>query len=131
RLTQLGEQLLRVPYGFDLNPKLTRQLGRRQESLREGGIDWGHAEAVAFASLLEDGIPIRLSGQDTERGTFSHRQAVLHDQRTGETFTPLQSLPSASASFEIYTPPLSESAAPPFEHGYSIAAPDALVVWEA
>ncbi len=81
--------------------------------------------------LLEDGIPIRLSGQDTERGTFSHRHAVLHDPRTGETFTPLQALPAASASFEIYNSPLSEYAALAFEHGYSIAAPDALVLWEA
>jgi 2-oxoglutarate dehydrogenase E1 component len=131
RLLQLGEQLLEVPPGFEVNPKLARQLERRRETLREGGIDWGHAEALAFATLLEDGIPIRLSGQDTERGTFSHRHAVLHDPRTGETFTPLQSLPAASASFEIYNSPLSEYAALAFEHGYSIAAPDALVLWEA
>ena len=131
RLMHLGEQLLAVPDGFEVNPKLARQLERRRESLREGGIDWGHAEALAFATLLEDGIPIRLSGQDTERGTFSHRQAVLHDPRTGETFAPLQALPSAGASFEIYNSPLSEYAALAFEHGYSIAAPDALVLWEA
>jgi 2-oxoglutarate dehydrogenase E1 component len=131
RLLQLGDQLLRVPEGFGVNPKLARQLERRREALRDGGIDWGHAEALAFASLLEDGIPIRLSGQDTERGTFSHRQAVLHDPNTGETFAPLQALPSAAASFEIYNSPLSEYAALAFEHGYSIAAPDALVLWEA
>ena len=131
RLLQLGEQLLEAPEGFEVNPKLARQLERRRETLRDGGIDWGHAEALAFATLLEDGIPIRLSGQDTERGTFSHRHAVLHDPRTGETFTPLQSLPAASASFEIYNSPLSEYAAVAFEHGYSIAAPDALVLWEA
>ena len=131
RLLQLGDQLLEVPDGFEINPKLARQLERRRESLRDGGIDWGHAEALAFATLLEDGIPIRLSGQDTERGTFSHRQAVLHDPRTGETYTPLQDLPSATASFEIYNSPLSEYAALAFEHGYSIAAPDALVLWEA
>jgi 2-oxoglutarate dehydrogenase E1 component len=131
RLLQLGDQLLEVPEGFEVNPKLARQLERRRDSLRDGGIDWGHAEALAFATLLEDGIPIRLSGQDTERGTFSHRHAVLHDPRTGETFTPLQSLPAASASFEIYNSPLSEYAALAFEHGYSIAAPDALVLWEA
>ncbi len=131
RLLQLGDQLLRVPEGFEVNAKLARQLERRRESLNDGGIDWGHAEALAFASLLEDGIPIRLSGQDTERGTFSHRHAVLHDPRTGETYTPLQNLSSASASFEIYNSPLSEYAALAFEHGYSIAAPDALVLWEA
>ena len=131
RLLQLGDQLLEVPDGFEVHPKLARQLDRRRESLRDGGIDWGHAEALAFATLLEDGIPIRLSGQDTERGTFSHRQAVLHDPHTGETYTPLQGLPSATASFEIYNSPLSEYAALAFEHGYSIAAPDALVLWEA
>ncbi len=131
RLLELGEGLLRAPEDFEVNPKLSRQLERRRETLREGGIDWGHAEALAFASLLEEGIPIRISGQDTERGTFSHRQAVLHDPRTGETYTPLQHLPTATASFEIYNSPLSEYAALAFEHGYSIAAPDALVLWEA
>jgi 2-oxoglutarate dehydrogenase E1 component len=131
RLLELNEQLLRVPEGFEVNPKLARQLERRREAMQEGGIDWGHAEALALASLLEEGIPIRLSGQDTERGTFSHRQAVLHDPRTGETSTPLQQLPTAAASFEIYNSPLSEFAALAFEHGYSIAAPDALVLWEA
>jgi 2-oxoglutarate dehydrogenase E1 component len=131
RLLELGEQLLDVPDGFEVNPKLDRQLERRRETLREGGIDWGHAEALAFASLLEEGIPIRISGQDTERGTFSHRHAVLHDPRTGETHTPLQHLPTAAASFEIYNSALSEYAALAFEHGYSIAAPDALVLWEA
>jgi 2-oxoglutarate dehydrogenase E1 component len=131
RLIELGEQLLRVLDGFEVNPKLERQLERRRETLAAGGIDWGHAEALAFASLLEEGIPIRLSGQDTERGTFSHRHAVLHDPRTGETYTPLQHLRTAAASFEIYNSPLSEYAALAFEHGYSIAAPDALVLWEA
>ena len=131
RLLELNEQLLRVKDGFEVNPKLARQLERRREAMRDGGIDWGHAEALAFASLLEEGIPIRLSGQDTERGTFSHRHAVLHDPRTGETSTPLQELPMAAASFEIYNSPLSEFAALGFEHGYSIAAPDALVLWEA
>ena len=131
RLLELNEQLLRVRDGFEVNLKLARQLERRRDAMGDGGIDWGHAEALAFASLLEEGIPIRLSGQDTERGTFSHRHAVLHDPRTGETYTPLQELPTAAASFEIYNSPLSEFAALGFEHGYSIAAPDALVLWEA
>jgi 2-oxoglutarate dehydrogenase E1 component len=131
RLRELNEELLRVPEGFEVNPKLAKQLERRRETLDQGGVDWGHAEALAFASLLEEGIPIRLSGQDTERGTFSHRQAVLHDPHTGETYAPLQQLAKAAASFEIYNSPLSEYAALAFEHGYSIAAPDALVLWEA
>jgi 2-oxoglutarate dehydrogenase E1 component len=131
RLRALNEQLLRVPRGFTVNPKLARQLERRRETIEQGGIDWGQAEALAFASLLEDGIPIRLSGQDTERGTFSHRHLVLHDPSTDETATPMQHLPGANASFEVYNSPLSEYAALGFEYGYSAAAPDALVLWEA
>jgi 2-oxoglutarate dehydrogenase E1 component len=131
RIRELNDHLLRVPEGFTVNPKLARQLDRRRVALDEGGIDWGQAEALAYASLLEDGIPIRLSGQDTERGTFSHRHAVLHDPVTGETYAPLQSLASAAASFEVYNSPLSEYAALAFEYGYSVAAPEALVLWEA
>ena len=131
RLQALNEQLLAVPEGFEENAKLAKQLERRRERMEEGGIDWGQAEALAFASLLTDGIPIRVSGQDTERGTFSHRHAVLHDQRTGETYTPLQHLPDAKASLEIYNSPLSEYACLGFEYGYAVAAPDALVLWEA
>ncbi|HET7745164.1 MAG TPA: multifunctional oxoglutarate decarboxylase/oxoglutarate dehydrogenase thiamine pyrophosphate-binding subunit/dihydrolipoyllysine-residue succinyltransferase subunit [Gaiellaceae bacterium] len=131
RLAELDGQLLTPPEGFTINPKLARQLERRRAALEEGGIDWGQAEGLAFATLLEEGIPIRLSGQDTERGTFSHRHAVLHDPVTGETFTPLQALPTATASFEIYNSPLSEYAALAFDYGYSVAAPDALVLWEA
>ncbi|HUH15413.1 MAG TPA: multifunctional oxoglutarate decarboxylase/oxoglutarate dehydrogenase thiamine pyrophosphate-binding subunit/dihydrolipoyllysine-residue succinyltransferase subunit [Gaiellaceae bacterium] len=131
RLEALNEQLLAVPEGFVANEKLLKQLERRRDTIREGGIDWGQAEALAFASLLTEGIPIRLSGQDTERGTFSHRHAVLHDQRTGETHAPVQHLPDATASFEIYNSPLSEYACLGFEYGYAVAAPDALVLWEA
>jgi 2-oxoglutarate dehydrogenase E1 component len=120
-----------VPDGFTPNPKLMRQLERRRETLEEGGIDWGQAEALAFASLLVEGIPIRLTGQDTERGTFSHRHDVLHDASTGATFTPLQHLDDAGASFEIYNSPLSEYACVGFEYGYAAAAPEALVLWEA
>ena len=131
RLGILNEQLLAVPDDFTVNPKLARQLERRREAFVDGGIDWGQAEALAYAALLEDGIPIRLSGQDSERGTFSHRHLVLHDPQTGETFTPLQHLPDAAASFEVYNSPLSEYAALAFEYGYAVAAPDALVLWEA
>ena len=131
RLRALNDELLRVPDGFTVNPKLARQLERRRQTIEEGGIDWGQAEALAFASLLEDGIPIRLSGQDTERGTFSHRHLVLHDPHTGEKLAPIQRLSGASASFEVYNSPLSEYAALGFEYGYSVSAPEALVLWEA
>jgi 2-oxoglutarate dehydrogenase E1 component len=131
RLRSLNEQLLRVPEGFTPNPKLMKQLERRRETLEAGGIDWGQAEALAFASLLVEGIPIRLTGQDTERGTFSHRHDVLHDAQTGGTYTPLQHLDDAGAAFEIYNSPLSEYACLGFEYGYSAAAPEALVLWEA
>jgi 2-oxoglutarate dehydrogenase E1 component len=130
RLRDLNNELLRVPEGFTPHPKLMKQLERRLETIEEGGIDWGQAEALAFASLLVEGIPIRLTGQDTERGTFSHRHAVLHDVNTGETYAPLQHLDAATASYEIYNSPLSEYACVGFEYGYSVAAPDALVVWE-
>jgi 2-oxoglutarate dehydrogenase E1 component len=131
RLRDLNDELLRVPEHFTVHPKLLGQLQRRLKTIAEGGIDWGQAEALAFGSLLVEGIPIRLTGQDTERGTFSHRHAVLHDVQTGETFTPLQNLDEATASFEIYNSPLSEYACLGFEYGYSIAAPEALVLWEA
>jgi 2-oxoglutarate dehydrogenase E1 component len=131
RLRELNQELLRVPESFTVHPKLKGQLERRLKTIEEGGIDWGQAEALAFGALLVEGIPIRLTGQDTERGTFSHRHAVLHDVHTGETFTPLQNLDDATASFEIYNSPLSEYACLGFEYGYSVAAPEALVLWEA
>jgi len=131
RLRELNEQLLRVPDWFTPHPKLMKQLERRRETLNEGGIDWGQAEALAFASLLVEGIPIRITGQDTERGTFAHRHAVLHDVNTGGMYTPMQHLDDAVASFEIHNSPLSEYACVGFEYGYSAAAPEALVLWEA
>jgi 2-oxoglutarate dehydrogenase E1 component len=131
RLRDLTGQLLRVPEGFAVHPKLARQLERRLEALDEGGIDWGHAEALALGSLVLEGIPVRLTGQDTERGTFSHRHLVLHDAQTGELYVPIQALDGAQASFEVYNSPLSEYACVGFEYGYSTAAPEALVLWEA
>ena len=130
-LTSLNQQLLAVPDGFTVNPKLQRQLERRREALTQGEIDWAHAEALAFASLLQEGISIRLTGQDTERGTFSQRHLVLHDIRTGQGYAPMQNLAGARAPFELYNSPLSEFACLGFEYGYAVAAPDALVVWEA
>src|SRR5439155_3456296 len=99
-LEQLNEELLRTPEEFTVHPKLARQLERRRTAMTGGGIDWGHAEALAFASLLVEGIPIRLTGQDVQRGTFAQRHLVLHDAHTGETFTPMQHLDAGSASFE-------------------------------
>jgi 2-oxoglutarate dehydrogenase E1 component len=131
RLRALNEELLRVPEGFTVNPKLAKQLDRRRVALDEGGIDWGQAEELAFASLLVEGIPVRLTGQDTERGTFSHRHLVLHDAENGQAYAPIQYLAGATASFEIHNSPLSEEACLGFEYGYSVAAPEALVAWEA
>jgi multifunctional 2-oxoglutarate metabolism enzyme len=131
-LAALNQQLLAVPEGFTVNPKLKKQLERRIPALEpDGSIDWGHAEALAFASLLTEGIPIRLTGQDTARGTFSHRHLVLHDTKTGERYSPMQKLPGALASFELHNSPLSELAALGFEYGYSTTAPEAMVLWEA
>ncbi len=132
KLLDLNEQLLEVPEGFTIHPKLEKQLARRRETVgAEGGIDWAQAEGLAFGSLLTEGVPVRLTGQDTERGTFSHRHLVLHDYETGETHTPIEHLPNASAPFQVYNSPLSEMAALGFEYGYSVACPRALVLWEA
>ena len=131
RLRVLNEQLLAVPEGFTVHPKLARQLERRRTALEDGGIDWGQGEALACASLVVEGIPVRLTGQDTERGTFSHRHLVLHDSENGQRWTPIQRLPDATASFEVFNSPLSEYACVGFEYGYSVAAGDALVLWEA
>ena len=131
-LRTLNEQLLRVPESFTIHPKLAGQLERRRKALDEGGrIDWGQAEALAIASLVTEGTPIRLTGQDSERGTFSQRHMVLHDAKTGQTYSPIQHLDQAKAPFELHNSPLSEIAALGFEYGYSAEAPDALVMWEA
>lgn len=130
-LTTLNEQLLTVPSGFTVIPKLMKQLERRRPALAEGQIEWAHAEALAFASLLVEGAAIRLTGQDTERGTFSQRHLVLHDARDGRRYAPIQNLPGARAPFELHNSPLSEFACLGFEYGYAAAAPDTLVLWEA
>lgn len=131
QLATFNTELLTWPEGFSPNAKLVRLLERRATSIGpEGGIDWGQAEALAFASILADGTPIRLTGQDVERGTFSHRHAVLHGQHD-EVYIPLQHLSEGRASFSIHNSPLSEAAALGFEYGYSVHAPDALVLWEA
>ncbi len=133
QLIGLNEQLLNWPADFHVHPKLGKQLERRRDALQKGeaAIDWGHAEALAFASLLVEGVPLRLTGQDTERGTFSHRHLVLHDVETGAEYSPIRHLAGAIAPFELHNSPLSELAAIGFEYGYSVAAPEALVLWEA
>jgi 2-oxoglutarate dehydrogenase E1 component len=121
-----------VPESFTLNRKLQTQFERRAATIAEKGVvDWGTAESLAFASLLTTGTPIRLAGQDTERGTFSHRHDVFHDTATHSIWIPLQHLAEGQASFEIRNSPLSEYAAVGFEYGYSTQQPDALVLWEA
>jgi 2-oxoglutarate dehydrogenase E1 component len=131
-LRELNTALFTLPADFTPHPKLTRLLDERRGALdkREAKIGWGHAEMLAFASLLTDGIPIRLTGQDAERGTFVQRHLVLHDAQNGQRFTALQALPQARAAFAVYNSPLSENACLGFEYGYSAHAPNALVLWE-
>jgi multifunctional 2-oxoglutarate metabolism enzyme len=132
KLLKWAEEVVHAPDGFRPNRKLMQQFAKRTQALKETGeVDWGLAEALAFASLLTEGTPIRLSGQDTERGTFSHRHAVLHDARSNAKYVPLQHLNDAKASFEIYNSPLSEYACLGFEYGYGFEIPNALVLWEA
>ena len=132
KLVAYNDALLDWPASFTPHPRLARQLQRRRDSVGDaGGIDWGHAEALAFASILGEGTAVRMSGQDAERGTFSHRHAVLHDVATGGTWTPLQHLPGVASQFEIYNSALSETAVMGFEYGYSCAADDTLTLWEA
>jgi 2-oxoglutarate decarboxylase len=132
RLRVLNEELLAVPDGFMVHPKLVKQLDQRRAAVDSGqGIMWAHAEALAFATLLTEGLPIRLTGQDTERGTFSQRHLVLHDAKSGQEYSPIQHLPGALAPMELHNSPLSEMACVGFEYGYSQEAPETLVLWEA
>jgi len=133
-LARVNEKALEVPEGFAIHPKLRRQLLRRVEDFGpESRLDWAHAESLAFGSLLVDGVPIRLSGQDAERGTFSHRHLVLHDHQTGERILPLAQMGAdlGGARFEVYNSPLSEAGVLGFEYGYSVAAERDFVLWEA
>ncbi len=133
RLRVLSEELLAVPDGFTVHPKLVKQLEQRRQALdsEQPGIVWAHAESLAFASLLTEGIPIRLTGQDAERGTFSQRHLVLHDPKTGQEHCAIQHLPGALAPMELHNSPLSEIACLGFEYGYSQEGPETLVLWEA
>jgi 2-oxoglutarate dehydrogenase E1 component len=134
RLRELNEALLQLPADFHIHRKLERARARRRQALDDldaPTLDWSTAEELALASILADGIAIRMTGQDVERGTFSQRHAVFHDVQTGALFIPLQAFPQAKAAFEIHNSPLSENAAVGFEYGYSMQAPNRLVIWEA
>ncbi|MBT2691200.1 2-oxoglutarate dehydrogenase E1 component [Bacillus sp. ISL-47] len=131
-LKQINEELLTWPEDFKVFDKLGKILKRRMEALEgDGKIDWGLAETLAFASILSDGTPVRLTGQDSERGTFAQRNVVLHDHTTGKSYSPLHKLSSAKASFAVHNSPLSEAAVVGFEYGYNVFAPETLVLWEA
>ncbi len=132
KLREINEALLKRPEGFKVYPKLQRILERRATALDEGEkVDWALAETLAFATILADGKPIRLSGQDSERGTFAHRHVILHDRETGETYSPLHTMPQARASFAVHNSPLTEAAVLGFEYGYNVYAPETFVLWEA
>ena len=131
-LREIGVALTHVPDGFALNPKITRQLEAKAQAIETGeGIDWATGEALAFGSLLLEGSRIRLSGEDTQRGTFSQRHAVLIDQTNQNEYTPLNNISPAQAKIEIYNSLLSEAGVLGFEYGYSLADPRTLVLWEA
>jgi 2-oxoglutarate dehydrogenase E1 component len=131
RLQALAEELTRIPDDFEVHPKLEKWLEERRTQLERDTVDWAFAEALAFGSLLDDGVSVRLTGQDTRRGTFSQRHAVLVDQRTGQEYMPLQHTGGTDAQAWIYDSLLSEHAAMGFEYGYSVANPETLVLWEA
>jgi 2-oxoglutarate dehydrogenase E1 component len=132
-LERLNAQLYSWPGEFHVNPKLAKQLERHRAALTDEAahIDWAQGEALAFASLRVAGVPIRLTGQDTVRGTFSQRHQALHDAETGQTYLPIQHIDGATAGFEVHNSPLSEYACLGFEYGYAVTAPEALVLWEA
>ena len=132
RLKEIGRKLSEAPEGFHVHRTIQRLLDNRRKMTEEGeGVDWAMAEALAFGSLLTEGVPVRLSGQDVERGTFSQRHSVLTDQETEERFTPLSNLSRDQARFEVINSMLSEEAVLGFEYGYTLAEPNALTLWEA
>jgi 2-oxoglutarate dehydrogenase E1 component len=134
RLSELNASLLELPEGFTVHKKLVRGRERRAQMFAQPGertVDWAAAEELAYASILSDGVSIRLTGEDVQRGTFSHRHAVLHDPETGAQFTPLQAIPQARAAFEARNSPLTENATIGFEFGYNVQEPSRLVIWEA
>ncbi len=131
QVERIGTAHIRPPDGFTVHPKLEALLARREAMSREGGIDWGYGEILAFGTLLQEGVPVRLAGQDSRRGTFVQRHAVYHDRKTGAEWTPLLYLSSRQGRLHIVDSPLSEYACLGFEYGYSVERPDALTLWEA
>ncbi|WP_245643569.1 multifunctional oxoglutarate decarboxylase/oxoglutarate dehydrogenase thiamine pyrophosphate-binding subunit/dihydrolipoyllysine-residue succinyltransferase subunit [Sanguibacter suarezii] len=130
-LDRIAHAHVTPPEGFTVHPKLSQLLDKRAKMSSEGSIDWGYGEILAFGSLLMEGTPVRLSGQDSRRGTFVQRHAVMHDRETGAEWTPLLYLSGDQAKFWVYDSSLSEYAVLGFEYGYSVERPDALVLWEA
>ncbi|MDX8365730.1 2-oxoglutarate dehydrogenase E1 component [Cytobacillus sp. IB215665] len=131
-LFDINTSLVEWPEDLNVYPKLKKILMRRKEALKEQGkVDWGLAEALALASIISDGTPIRMTGQDIERGTFAHRHIVINDFQTDRKFSALHNMDNSKASFAVYNSPLSEAAVLGFEYGYSVYAPDTLVIWEA
>jgi 2-oxoglutarate dehydrogenase E1 component len=130
-LKTIGDSQVSLPERFTVHPRLLPQLEKRAQMVTDGGIDWAMGETIAFGSLLLDGHPVRLAGQDSRRGTFGQRHSVIVDRRTAEEYTPLAHLSDDQAAFYVYDSLLSEYAAMGFEYGYSVARPEALVAWEA
>ncbi|MGV3243925.1 2-oxoglutarate dehydrogenase E1 component [Staphylococcus sp. 11261D007BR] len=133
RLKEINDAMLTYPEDFKILKKLNRILEQRKEPFEkeDGLVDWAHAEQLAFATVMQEGTPIRMTGQDSERGTFSQRHAVLHDQDNGETYIPLRNVPDQKATFDIYNSPLSEAAVVGFEYGYNVQKPESFNLWEA
>ncbi len=127
----MGNAHANLPEGFVVHPKLAQLLQKRVEMSREGGIDWGFGELMAFGSLVVEGVNVRLVGQDSQRGTFVQRHATFFDRETGQVWTPLKFISEQQARFEVYNSLLSEYAALGFEYGYSVEEPDSLTLWEA
>jgi 2-oxoglutarate dehydrogenase E1 component len=131
-VAEIGDAVTHVPKQFSLNPKVVTLLSRRNKMIQgEAPVDWGMAEALAFASLVLEGTPVRLSGEDSSRGTFSHRHAVFFDAMTSEPWSPIRNLSADQARFDVFDSPLSEAGVLGFEYGYSVASPETLVLWEA
>ncbi len=130
-LDRIGKAHVELPEGFTPHPKLAPLMQRRANMVTEGGIDWGFGEILALGSLLLEGMPVRLAGQDSRRGTFVQRHATLIDRSTAEEFTPLKAMSEDQGTFYVYDSLLSEYACLGFEYGYSVARPEALVLWEA